>query len=269
MFASTGKQIRLPKIEIPHAPRLKTSVRVDFDMGRVEKAVAVGDAKARSKAGQAVRRQARSLIRKNRRPSVPGKPPHTRRGRLRQSILYSAPATEPEVIIGPAAHIISRTGHYHEFGGMQIRRFPRKKYAIGKPGPIRENPNYTVEAQRYLRYKSRAFNTKVKSPQKAIFTRIRTPKQLANNTIAVIVIVLLTTLIVFALDLTFEAINEHGIERIKETINVDNETTENVVSEESEENSTSEQNSEENVTQNETSNNETNTEQQAENTSNE
>ena len=96
-----------------------------------------------------------------------------------------------------------------------------------------------------------------------------TPKQLANNTIAVIVIVLLTTLIVFALDLTFEAINEHGIEKIKETINVDNDTTENVVSEESEENSTSEQNSEENVTQNETSNNETNTEQQAENTSNE
>ena len=180
MFASTGKQIRLPKIEIPHAPRLKTSVRVDFDMGRVEKAVAVGDAKARSKAGQAVRRQARSLIRKNRRPSLPGRPPHTRRGRLRQSILYSAPATEPEVIIGPAAHIISRTGHYHEFGGMQIRRFPRKKYAIGKPGPIRENPNYTVEAQRYLRYKSRSFNTKVKAPNRAVFIKIKTAKQLAR-----------------------------------------------------------------------------------------
>lgn len=180
MFAATGKQIRIPKIEIPHAPRLKTSVRVDFDMGRVEKAVAVGDRLARSKAGQAVRRQARSMIRKNRRPSLPGRPPHTRQGRLRRSILYSAPATEPEVIIGPAAHIVSRTGHYHEFGGMQIRRFPRKKYAIGKPGPIRENPNYTVEAQRYLRYKSRSFNTKVKAPQKAVFTRIRTPKQLAR-----------------------------------------------------------------------------------------
>lgn len=181
MFASTGNQIRIPKIKIPHGPETKTTASVNFDMGRVNKAVAVGDRLARSKAGQAVRRSARSMIRKNRRPSVPGKPPHTRRGRLRQSILYSAPATESEVIIGPAAHIISRTGHYHEFGGMQIRRFPRKKYAIGKPGPIRENPNYAKEERRYLRYKSRAFNTKAKTPQKAVFAKIRTPKQLARS----------------------------------------------------------------------------------------
>ena len=61
-----------------------------------------------------------------------------------------------------------------------------------------------------------------------------TPKQLVNNTIAVITIVLITSAIVFALDLTFEALNKYGIEKIKEVVtSTDNtaveETTENEV----------------------------------------
>ena len=45
-----------------------------------------------------------------------------------------------------------------------------------------------------------------------------TPKQLVNNTVAVITIVLMTTLIVFVLDLAFESLNEYGIDKIKESI---------------------------------------------------
>ena len=45
-----------------------------------------------------------------------------------------------------------------------------------------------------------------------------TPKQLVNNTIAVITIVLITTLIVFVLDLAFESLNKYGIDKIKESI---------------------------------------------------
>ena len=41
------------------------------------------------------------------------------------------------------------------------------------------------------------------------------PKQLANKTIAVIVIVLLTAAIVFVLDLAFDLLNEKGINKIK------------------------------------------------------
>ena len=63
-----------------------------------------------------------------------------------------------------------------------------------------------------------------------------TPKQLVNNTVAVITIVLITALIVFVLDFTFEAINKNGIDKIKESVqslnaseNATNETnTENV-----------------------------------------
>jgi|GEM_PF-2003126 len=48
-----------------------------------------------------------------------------------------------------------------------------------------------------------------------------TPKQLVNNTVVVLTIVLLTAIIVFVLDLTFETINKHGIDRIKEEIVVE------------------------------------------------
>ena len=45
-----------------------------------------------------------------------------------------------------------------------------------------------------------------------------TPKQLVNNTVAVLAIVLITTGIVFLLDLSFESINKYGIDKIKESI---------------------------------------------------
>lgn len=45
-----------------------------------------------------------------------------------------------------------------------------------------------------------------------------TPKQLVNNTIAVITIVLLTAIIVFVLDLAFESLNKYGVDKIKESI---------------------------------------------------
>lgn len=81
-----------------------------------------------------------------------------------------------------------------------------------------------------------------------------TPKQLVNNTIAVITIVLITAVIVFVLDVIFEAANKHGVERIKEIITT-NETTENVTSED---NTTTENNetSTDNTTSNETTENE-------------
>ena len=51
-----------------------------------------------------------------------------------------------------------------------------------------------------------------------------TPKQLFNNTVAVITVVLITAAIVFVLDLAFESMNKYGIEKLKEM--VDNSNTE-------------------------------------------
>ena len=45
-----------------------------------------------------------------------------------------------------------------------------------------------------------------------------TPKQLVNNTITVIAMVLITAVIVFALDLIFESANKYGLEKIKDVV---------------------------------------------------
>ncbi len=57
-----------------------------------------------------------------------------------------------------------------------------------------------------------------------------TPKQLFNNTVAVLSIVIITALIVFVLDFTFEAINKYGIDKIKQSVSNStiNETTNSV-----------------------------------------
>ena len=75
-----------------------------------------------------------------------------------------------------------------------------------------------------------------------------TPKQLVNNTVAVLTIVLITALIVFVLDLTFESMNKYGVDKLKEMVS--NSTVEENVSEETteenqEENSETTENSEE------------------------
>ena len=63
-----------------------------------------------------------------------------------------------------------------------------------------------------------------------------TPKQLVNNTIAVITIVLITAAIVFILDLAFESLNKHGIDKIKEVITASNTTSEEEASTDGENN---------------------------------
>lgn len=75
-----------------------------------------------------------------------------------------------------------------------------------------------------------------------------TPKQLFNNTVAVITVVLITAAIVFVLDFAFESMNKYGIEKLKEMVDNNNsEATNSVVlnetsPEESSENTVAEEN---------------------------
>ena len=82
-----------------------------------------------------------------------------------------------------------------------------------------------------------------------------TPKQLANNTVAVITIVLITALIVFILDAVFDLGNKYGITKLQsiveekfsvedETTEGEEENTENSDTENSEESSSTEENTE-------------------------
>lgn len=56
-----------------------------------------------------------------------------------------------------------------------------------------------------------------------------TPKQVVNNTTAVITIVLITALIVFVLDITFETLNTHGVDKLKSVVHKEENTIQNVV----------------------------------------
>ena len=49
-----------------------------------------------------------------------------------------------------------------------------------------------------------------------------TPKQLLNNTVAVITVVIVTAAIVFVLDLAFESLNTYGIEKLKTMVDSSN-----------------------------------------------
>lgn len=97
-----------------------------------------------------------------------------------------------------------------------------------------------------------------------------TPKQLVNNTVAVVVIVIITAAIVFVLDFAFDLFNKYGINKLKSNVrgyntvqvedehNHDNENTAsentaegNTANESAEENNTVETN---NTTENQTAN---------------
>lgn len=67
-----------------------------------------------------------------------------------------------------------------------------------------------------------------------------TPKQLVNNTVAVIVIVLIIAVIVFVLDFAFEKMNTYGINKLKSIV----ETTNSVENNTNETTNTVETNSE-------------------------
>ena len=85
-----------------------------------------------------------------------------------------------------------------------------------------------------------------------------TPNQLANNTSAVIAIVVLTAVIVFALNIRFEAMNKHGVDKVKELISnqTTNETTEETTNKTADENTTTEESENESTETTETENNE-------------
>ena len=56
-----------------------------------------------------------------------------------------------------------------------------------------------------------------------------TPKQVVNNTTAVITIVLITALIVFVFFVTFETLNTHGVDKLKSVVHKEENTIQNVV----------------------------------------
>ena len=82
-----------------------------------------------------------------------------------------------------------------------------------------------------------------------------TPKQLFNNTVAVITVVLITAAIVFVLDFAFESLNTYGINKLKEVVEATNSETTNTINvNEVDASDTTNEVDEENTNQTETTN---------------
>lgn len=84
-----------------------------------------------------------------------------------------------------------------------------------------------------------------------------TPKQLLNNTTAVIVMVIVVSAIVFVLDFTFENLNSNGVEKLKSIVQQDETNTIDNTVQNNEENNTVDNtadNTVENSVSNETNN---------------
>lgn len=90
-------------------------------------------------AGAAIRLTARRSIRKSAKASLPGKPPRTRHGQLRRSIVYAVERHRGAVIIGPGFRGVGRSAQPHEFGGpYRGDRYPARPFmgpALEKTAP--------------------------------------------------------------------------------------------------------------------------------------
>ena len=94
------------------------------DFPRVAKKAQQAGITSLGHAGGAIRLTARRSIRRRKKASPAGAPPHTRRGQLKQAIQYAVEKQHDRVVIGPDEAFVGPSGGAHEHGG----RFRRERY---------------------------------------------------------------------------------------------------------------------------------------------
>ena len=118
---------------------LSLNVRTRFDAQTLRRKVNDATFRSLGHAGGAIRLTARRSIRRNKKPSSPGMPPHTPTGMLKRVIRYEVNSSKDNVVIGPVNEIAGRLWNLHEFGGIKKRK-PLKphQFRVGEFGPIRQ-----------------------------------------------------------------------------------------------------------------------------------
>lgn len=88
---------------------------------------AAADKLAHAAAG--IRKDARALITRSKFASSVGTPPHTRRGQLRNAIIYQVDKPNLTAIIGPRVEVAGTAGAAHEFGGSyKGQQYPQRPF---------------------------------------------------------------------------------------------------------------------------------------------
>ena len=118
---------------------IDVTVRTQFDKTKLKKKVETATFKSLRHAGGAIGKTARFSIRRRKKPSKPGSPPHTQTGMLKRVIRYEVASNKTEVAIGPVNEIAGRIWNLHEFGGTATKRRKLKphRFKVGEHGPIR------------------------------------------------------------------------------------------------------------------------------------
>ena len=108
---------------------IRARARTRFRANRLKKRAQTGAFQSLQHAAAALRLTARRSIRRSIGPSRAGRPPHTRRGLLRQAILYHADKARTRALIGPSVEFVGRSARPHEHGGEYMgERYPARPF---------------------------------------------------------------------------------------------------------------------------------------------
>lgn len=108
---------------------MSVKVQTRLDKAKVKRAASTATITNLSHAGALIRKIARNSIRRGKKESPPGTPPHTRKGQLKRAILFAVERSRGAVVIGPSAEIVGEAGKAHEFGGRFRKEvFPRRPF---------------------------------------------------------------------------------------------------------------------------------------------
>jgi phage gpG-like protein len=109
------------------------SIKSDFkfDRRKIERAMRDNSIRSLGHGGAAIRLAARRSIRRSKKSSRVGTPPHTRFGQLKRSLRYSVEKARQSVLIGPTYSVVGRSAAAHEFGGRYHKQIYPKRPLMG------------------------------------------------------------------------------------------------------------------------------------------
>ncbi|MGN0852407.1 MAG: hypothetical protein ACI4Q3_03415 [Kiritimatiellia bacterium] len=100
---------------------------IEFDETGLLARIARATKDVLKRAGAYVRTVARKKVLTSPKPSLPGQPPHSRRGLLKRAILFGLDRDGKSVLVGPGFNLVGESAAAHEFGGRYRReRYPKR-----------------------------------------------------------------------------------------------------------------------------------------------
>lgn len=106
---------------------MKISCDIEFDKNKILMVVEKANIQGLRRAGAYIRKAARNKVKTSTVASNPNSPPHTRRGLLKNSLLFGVEKQRKSVVIGPAERFVGKSMTAHEYGGVyRKRRYPKR-----------------------------------------------------------------------------------------------------------------------------------------------